>query len=419
MHEPHPVLVPPTNPDVSIWRYMGLAKFLSRSPRTAFRANRHDGRCTITTFCLQKISAESEEFLLQSYSSFLRRFCRHPVAVGLLVVCFITVVPSITTSIFGGFTAGAKVNFTSDRGLIPVTLFGFGAFYYYFRMPTYFSAILTELRDNGVFASKISISLDLENVLVSRLAQDSRLRIAPFVLPIIWAVLAILLFPYYAARDTFWWQINPISYVFVVLSWMLMMAALSGLVISIAISGAALNSIFTKNKVIVHSLHPDKSGGFSPVGDFSFRLTIMALLTGIMVGVGVWQSIAVDNFRTDFPIFLLDGLAYLVIVPILFYLPIRGAHKAMAAYRDNLIKQTYAKYSVENRSKYDPQNEEILTDVKGAVEQMDVLKRLAVHESSYPVWPFGFRTRVGVFANAIFPLTCTLAGVVFDNILNH
>lgn len=28
MHEPHPVFNPPTNPDVSIWRYMDLAKFL-------------------------------------------------------------------------------------------------------------------------------------------------------------------------------------------------------------------------------------------------------------------------------------------------------------------------------------------------------------------------------------------------------
>lgn len=48
---------------------------------------------------------------------------------------------------------------------------------------------------------------------------------------------------------------------------------------------------------------------------------------------------------------------------------------------------------------------------------MDVLERLAKHESSYPVWPFGYRSRVGVFLNSTFPLTCTLAGVVVDNMI--
>jgi hypothetical protein len=369
----------------------------------------------MTTFCLQKISAESEEFLLQTYPRYLRRFCRHPIVVGLLFVCFTTLIYSLTTLIFGGFTAGAKVNLTQDWGMIPFLLFGFGAFYYYFGMPTHFSGTLTKLRDNGVFASD---EIEIGDR-VSKLARDSRLRRVPMYLPVIMGILFILLFPPDTTNRTLWFDINLISYAILVFDWMLLWLALSGVVISMAISGITLNSIFTKNKIIVHSLHPDKSGGFSPVGHFSFQLTIMALLTGILVGLMVWQSIERDHFRTDFPIFLLDGLAYFVIVPTLFYLPIRGAHKAMVAYRDNLIKQTYGRYSVENLSKYDPQNEEILTNIKGAVEQMDILKRLAVHESSYPVWPFGFRTRVGVFANAIFPLTCTLAGVVFDNILNH
>lgn len=298
---------------------------------------------------------------------------------------------------------------------IPATLFGFAALYYYFRMPKHFSRTLTKLRDNGVFASN-EIKIGER---VSRLAQDSLLRIGLFVVPVIWAVGAIVLFPYHAGKHTYWFQINPISYAYVASSWMLLLAALSGLVISMAISGATLNSIFTNNKITVHSLHSDKSGGFGPVGNFSFQFTIMALLAGIMVGTFVWGSIENDTFRADYPIFLLEGLAYLVIVPTLFYLPIRGAHKAMVAFRDDLIKQTYARYSVENQSKYDVGNKENLTNISGAVEQMDILKRLAVHESSYPVWPFGFRTRVGVFANAIFPLTCTLAGVVFDSILNH
>jgi hypothetical protein len=313
-------------------------------------------------------------------------------------------------------TTGAKVNVTQDWGFIPVTLFGFVAFYYYFRMPAYFSAMLTKLRDNGVFASdEIEIGER-----VSRLAQDSRIRAIPILVAVVAGILtaAMAVLRILRTPDTiYWFDINRINSAPLVVNTMLLWLALSGVATSMAISGATLNSIFTKNKVIVHSLHPDKSGGFGPVGDFSFQLTVMLLFPGIMVGSFVWLSIEAGHFRSEYPVLLSEGLAYLVIVPTLFYLPIRGAHKAMVAYRDNLIKQTYAKYSVENLSKFDPQNEKILTNVKGAVEQMDVLKRLAKHESSYPVWPFGYRTRVGVFVNAILPLTVTLIGVFVDNML--
>jgi hypothetical protein len=389
---------------------MGLAKLLSvvRSRATTFRANRHDGRSTINSFSRQNISSESEDFLLQSYPQCLRRFCRHPVVVGILFVCFATLNASITTSIFGGFTAGAKVNLTQDWGFIPVTLFGFAAFYYYFRMPTYFSAMLTKLRDNGIFASD-----DIEvGERVSRLAQDSRIRAVPIFFAVVVTIFIAALTVLRTTDTGYWWEINRINSASVVVNFMLIWLSLSGVVISMAISGVTLNSILVKNEIRVHSLHPDKSGGFSPVGDFSFQLSVMLLLPGIMVGGFVWASIEADNFRYEYPVLLLEGLAYLVIVPILFYLPVRGVHKAMVAYRDKLIKQTYARYSVENLSKYDPQNEETLTNVKGAVEQMDVLKRLAVHESSYPVWPFGFRTRVGVFVNSILPLTLTFIGIV-------
>jgi len=272
----------------------------------------------------------------------------------------------------------------------------------------HFSGTLTRLRDNGVFASdEIEVGER-----VSRLAKDSRLGIIPFVLPVIIAVLGVLAFSPKPTDPLGWADLSPISYAIVVLNWMLIWGALCGVAISMAISGAALNSIFTKNKIIVHSLHPDKSGGFSPAGDFSFHLTIMALLPGIIVGIVIWQSIEANTFKSFYPLLVLMGLAYLVLVPTLFYLPIRGAHKAMDAFRHDLIKQTYSRYSVENMAKRDTQDQEDLTNIKSAVEQMDILKRLAKHESSYPVWPFGFRTRVGVFVNSVLPLTLTFVGIV-------
>ena len=42
MHEPHPVVNPPSNPDVSIWRYMDLAKFVSMLQSNALHFARAD-----------------------------------------------------------------------------------------------------------------------------------------------------------------------------------------------------------------------------------------------------------------------------------------------------------------------------------------------------------------------------------------
>lgn len=381
-------------------------------------ADQNDRRCTGISLPLEKIAAESEDFLLQTYPQHLRHFCRRPLVVASVFVCVNVAVAGITTSIFGGFTEGAKVNLTQDSGIIPAQLLAFAAFYYYLQMPKRFSKTLIELRNNGVFTSD-DIRIGCR---VSRLSYDSRIRMIPIFGALIVGVLIALVTTlriFRTPETVYWFDLNHVNSVPLVIGWMLTWLALSGVATSMAVSGAALSSIFAGNKILVHSLHPDKCGGFSPVGKFSFLLTSMALFPGIMIVVFAWTSIENNTLRSDYPLLILEGVLYLVIVPLLFYLPIRGAHKAMVAYRDDLIRETYERYSDEHLSKRNVQDKEGSASINSAVDQMDILKRLAVHESAYPVWPFSFRTRAGVFLNSILPLAFTLIGVVFDNYLNH
>lgn len=363
------------------------------------------------TLSLQSISESSEEFLRQTYPQVLRRFCDHAFFAGILFICFATVTYGLTTITFGGFNSGAAVNLTDDWGLPVFLAYSFGMVYYYFRMPELFSRMLTTLRDNSVFTSS-----EVETgEFASKFSQNARMRRVPIYTGLILFALQNVTAPPRKRAPVFWYDAHPVNAFIVTVTWLPLWIIISGLVLSIVTSGATLNAIFTRNKILVHSLHPDKSGGFGAVGNFAFRMTIMALLPGIMLIVVIWRSIELNVTGPIYPAFLLLSLGYVVVVPLLFYLLIRGGHKAMEDFRNSLIERVCLRYSNYNFSIRGMQNrEEDWVHAASTLEQMDTMKRLATHASSYPVWPFGMRMRVGVVVNSILPLSLTLIGILVD-----
>lgn len=371
---------------------------------------------TTCLFPLQNVSTWSEDFLLETYPRLLRRFCRRPLFFAAFAVFSLVIVFFIAAKFFGDFKTGEPASLVPDPGFIASAIFAFTAFYYYLKMPTHFSSSITTLVSNGIFKSD-DIGISERTI---DLAQDRRVKAAPLISAALAALVMYLIgiFGVFGPPGvTHWSYRTVITGSLVVFNWSLIWLALSGLFVSMTVACAVLNSIFANNAVVVHRLHPDKGGGFSPVGDFSLKLTPVAILPGLLLGFSVWQSINKDTFRHEYPGFILFAVLCLGIAPTLFYIPIRSARKAMLCYRDSLIRETYEQYSAKHQSTYNSQNKGTMNHVKDSVEQMDVLERLAKHESTYPVWPFGYRSRVGVFVNSTFPLTCTLAGVFADNIL--
>lgn len=370
----------------------------------------------MAVFPLQNVSIWSEDYLLETYPRLLRRFCRRPLFHAASAVLILVLVFAIAGSLFGDFRTGEPANFPPDPGFIASVAFAFTCFYYYLKMPTHFSSSMRTLRTNGIFTSD---DIEISDRTIE-LARDRRIIAIPSISAAL-AGLAVIATGIVGISGppevTHWSHRTIITGTLVVFNWTLIWLALSGLIVSMAVAAAALNSIFDNNRIVVHRLHPDRGGGFSPVGDFSLKLTPMAILPGLIIGFSVWESINQGTFRYDSPQFIVSAAICLGIIPALFYLPIRSARKAMLRYRDGLIRETYERYSAEHQSKHEAQNEGALKNIKDSVEQMDVLERLAKHESSYPVWPFGYRSRVGVFLNSTFPLTCTLAGVVVDNMI--
>lgn len=368
------------------------------------------------TISLEKASSWAYDFLLGTYPKFVHRLCRRPLVTSVCVTCFIVQLCVMSTLAFGGFKTGAEVNLLQDRGFIPSVFFAFAAFYYYLKMPAHFSSTFARLWKNGVFPS--------DNLQIgqraNKLASDPRVRALPVIIASVTGLVLITMGLLRALRKPdilHWFDINILSGAIVVFNWMLIWFALSGLVTSMAIAAISLKSIFASNGIQVHSLHPDKAGGLSPIGDFSLQLTVMAILPGLLISFSAWQSIDQQTFNRDLPMLLLYAILCFGILPMLFYLPIRSAHRAMLSYRHNLIRETYSQYSAEHLSLYDSKKAGTSTNARDAVEQMDILQRLARHESSYPVWPFAYRTRVRVFLNSSFPLTCTLVGVFVDKML--
>lgn len=213
------------------------------------------------------------------------------------------------------------------------------------------------LRTNGIFTSD---DIEISDRTIE-LARDRRIIAIPSISAAL-AGLAVIATGIVGISGppevTHWSHRTIITGTLVVFNWTLIWLALSGLIVSMAVAAAALNSIFDNNRIVVHRLHPDRGGGFSPVGDFSLKLTPMAILPGLIIGFSVWESINQGTFRYDSPQFIVSAAICLGIIPALFYLPIRSARKAMLRYRDGLIRETYERYSAEHQSKHEAQTRE-------------------------------------------------------------
>ena len=112
---------------------------------------------------------------------------------------------------------------------------------------------------------------------------------------------------------------------------------------------------------------------------------------------------------------IFNTTVYLFLVPMLFYLPLHFPHRAMVAYREKLMSDTAKHYHEEHRKilqGLSTDAEELETKLK----YLDGLQKLQEHNRKYPVWPFNFRTSLGVFANAITPTVPTVIGLALNRL---
>jgi hypothetical protein len=106
-------------------------------------------------------------------------------------------------------------------------------------------------------------------------------------------------------------------------------------------------------------------------------------------------------------------VVYIFAVPILFYLPIREAHDVMLDFRNKLLNDLSLNYSKVQNS-LNLSSEDANKELADTVEKLNQLRGLQEHILRYPVWPFDFRTGIGVAVNSVLPILAALVGLAFD-----
>jgi hypothetical protein len=352
------------------------------------------------------LDVEIEKLLLNRYPKWLEDRRQYAVLYGVGYSVISTLVLIIASLVFHRFDGNPNItDLTEDVGL-PFVQVICGAFvYYYLKLPALLAKTFKQLVANDVFdADEIIIDKKWEKNLQSRRWNWLAWSVAIF------SIIAMALHSGLNADKTDAWNDHWSLFLIAQGCWLIAWYTGPQLILNVFLSALLVAHIFKKNEIQVHRLHRDGCGGFSPLSKFSLHVTYFALIYGIGFFVSGLHSYFEGNISKDYLLFL-DVSIYLVIVPIIFYLPLHSAHKAMLNYRHRLINKTSEKYLHEHSSLYNSSYD----DLEDKLKVLDGLKQLRdEHEQAYPVWPFNIRIRLAVLLNALFPVTTTLIGLFID-----
>jgi hypothetical protein len=189
------------------------------------------------------------------------------------------------------------------------------------------------------------------------------------------------------------------------------------LIFDIIVLIRAFSEIFGIQNIRVRPSHPDKAGGLGIIGRFSANLSYLIAVFGLLVSISLWSNTmpaGIASIELFFIIKIGGVILYLLMAPILFFLPLYAAHKAMVKFRDNFLlgigKEMDEEY-VKIQASYDTVEP---SELERTTKRINYFRGLAEQVKDFPVWPFNsqnIRKFYGFVIGAILP---GLTSIVFD-----
>lgn len=218
-------------------------------------------------------------------------------------------------------------------------------------------------------------------------------------------------FWYYTTGSTFFFFLlylpaNYVTFVF----------ALRVLVIVISV-----NSFFQDPRTVacLYPLHPDKCGGMGNIGGLVSKITLVLVLVPIWITIFSLYTVLAGG-ESQFITALIVYAVYLVILPIVLFLPLWQPHKAMVQYKNELllrISKDLLKIETElsqDGERRDPRK------VKEKLEQYRQLEEMYnTLEKNIPIWPISMPVLRGFGAIAGSPVVIGfLSNIAFEYFKN-
>lgn len=167
----------------------------------------------------------------------------------------------------------------------------------------------------------------------------------------------------------------------------------------------------------IDPLHPDGCCGLKPIGNATSILNLILFLIGIYLSLRVIDKSLIQQVSMfeDIGSLMLGG--YLILAPLLFFLPLNAAHNKMLD-----VKQKFILPVSKKCEQLFTELAEIKMDKKGhesvrSLEQMENIRHEM--ERDIPVWPFDFKSLQAFFGTIVVPLLPVLLPFLFQFILGE
>jgi hypothetical protein len=277
--------------------------------------------------------------------------------------------------------------------------------YYFLSLPGWVGEIFRTLHKNEVLAiDKVHINPKLEEYLRSK-------RPSLIALVLVLLMFTLVVVTAYFNEVFLWWEFNIVIFSakvgMSIFGWYIGTHNFVTIISTILL----INSVFNRNKLTVQAQHPDNGGGLGAVSKFALRLTTFVTVYGVLLAIWILLTIVKETFRTEYGL-MTQAVIYLVIVPMVFYLPLHKPHKKMVEFRDNLIQATAEQYKTRHLAIHEGLKNGSLKDLRKELEYLQDLEKLQEQNRKYPIWTFDWHVRIRVLISSIFPWVLSIIGLL-------
>lgn len=155
--------------------------------------------------------------------------------------------------------------------------------------------------------------------------------------------------------------------------------------------------------VMIHPLHPDKSGGLSPLGNFSLRITPAGVFVGICCLVGVAVNIYQYGFELCSMPNILIMLTYIVGLSIVFFVPLLSARKGMVEAKKHTLQLISDRFNIAMSEAMVELGTNKASPGLG-VNNIEELTKLYAIADGMPIYPFNLENIVKFSSSILWPI---------------
>lgn len=358
------------------------------------------------------LGQQVETLITSVYPSWVRPLIHKPKLSAFVVLLIITSGQILLSIGFGVFSDNPdRVDLIEDSGYVWVQIASAFILYYYLRLPTLLGSAFSDLATNKVFREQF-VKVDPQ---IKRLLDSVVLRSLTWGLMILIGVVFVgwsLLNP----DDVVFWSDYPPVLLGSCVLWSIVWYTGSALLVNAIMGVRISSSIVRTNKIVVYKLHPDRSGGFSPLSRFSLHVTYFAVVYGVNLLFWGARSLYHGTVAEDYML-MLNVLIYTLVVPILFYMPLYQVHREMREFRDDLVRDTSARFLAIQQRAHQINDELDAEQLETTLRELAALKALEKIDRTTPVWPFSFQIQLRVWFNTLAPIIPTVLGLALEVVL--